>query len=147
MSTNERGVYQSENRGRQLLKFNGMRWGDITPTDIDGIIDYQDAVWIIYEVKMIGKDVPYGQRLAIIRLIQDAKQAGKHGCAMIVEHNVIDPSNDVYLKDCIVREIYTTDEMQWRPPRRRITAFEATNAYIQYHRVIQQARPIDIFGG
>ena len=117
-----------------------MQWGTITPTDIDAIVDYQNKIWIIYEVKMVGKDVPYGQRLALMRLIQNAKNSGKHGCAMIVEHNVTDPHNNVFLKDCIVREMYTTDRMQWRTPRRRKTALQATDDYIQYHKTIDVYR-------
>lgn len=36
----ERGVYEHPNRGKQLLRFDGMRFLDsITPTDIDALIE------------------------------------------------------------------------------------------------------------
>lgn len=128
----ERGVYQNVNRGRQLLRFDGFRYGSITPTDIDGIIDYHDFVWVLFEAKLTGKEVPRGQRIALERLIQNAKRARKHGIALIVEHNVGDVNRDIILKDCMVREVYTTEKMQWRPPRWPITAKDMADAYINY---------------
>lgn len=129
----ERGVYQNANRGRQLLRFDGFRYGSITPTDIDGVIDYHDFVWVLFEAKLAGKDVPRGQKLALERLIQNAKRARKHGIAMIVEHNVEDCTKDIILRDCMVREIITTENMKWRPPRRSITAKDMSDAYINYY--------------
>ena len=128
----ERGVYQYESRGRQLLRFDGVRYGNITPTDIDGIIDYKNRVWILFEAKLAGKSVPAGQRLALERLIQNAKRAGKHGLAMIIEHNVSDCTRDVFVTDCMVREVYTTENMDWRPPKWRIGAKDMADAYINY---------------
>lgn len=129
----ERGVYQNANRGRQLLRFDGFRYGSITPTDIDGVIDYHDFVWVLFEAKLTGKDVPRGQRLALERLIQNAKRARKHGIALIVEHGVEDCTRDIFLKDCMVREVYTTENMKWRPPRWAITAKGMADAYINYY--------------
>ena len=129
----ERGVYQNENRGRQLLRFDGLRYGGITPTDIDGVIEYRNRLWLMYEAKMEGKEVPKGQRLAIERFIRNADIANKHGIAMIVEHNVRDPDKDIYLKDCRVRELITTENQRWRPPKYEITVKQMTDLYINYY--------------
>ena len=128
----ERGVYQNANRGRQLLRFDGFQYGTITPTDIDAIIDYHDRVWVVFEAKLIGKDVPNGQRIMLERKIRDAIRAQKHGIALIVEHGIEDPSKDIFLKDCMVREVYTTENMKWRPPKWAINAKDMTDAYIGY---------------
>lgn len=114
------------------MRFDGFRYGSITPTDIDGVIDYHDFVWVLFEAKLAGKDVPRGQRLALERLIQNAYRARKHGIALIIEHEVDDCRKDVYAKDCMVREVYTTEKMQWRPPRYPITAKGMADAYINY---------------
>ena len=129
----ERGVYQSVNRGRQLLRFDGFKIGNITPTDIDAHIDYHNIITIFFESKLFDKDVPYGQRLALERLVKDAKSARKRGVAMIVEHGVIDPAQDVFLTDCAVREVFTTECMTWRPPKRKINAYDAACAYIAHY--------------
>lgn len=38
----ERGVYKHPARARRLLLFDGMQYGNITPTDIDATIEYKD---------------------------------------------------------------------------------------------------------
>ena len=131
----ERGVYQNENRGRQLLLFDGLRYGNITPTDIDGLIEYKNHLWIVYEAKMTGKDVPRGQRLALERFIADVRAANKHGIAMIVEHDVKDTGEDIHLRDCNVREIITTENLIWRPPKHEITVKEITDKFIDIYGV------------
>ena len=128
----ERGVYNNVQRGRQLLRFDGFRYGNITPTDIDGVIEYQNRIWLLYEAKLTGKDVPHGQRLALERWIADAGKAGKHSIAMIVEHDITDASEDVYLTRCRVRELYTTEDGRWRGPKRSMTAKELSDIYINY---------------
>ncbi len=130
---NERGVYQSINRGKQLIRFDGMQYGNITPTDFDGMIEYKNRFWIAYEAKMEGKDVPSGQKLALERFIRDVKNAHKQGIAIIAEHNVLDTRRDVFLKDCMVRELITTENQRWRPPKYRITVKDITDLYIYYH--------------
>ena len=130
---NARGVYKNEKRGRQLLLFDGLKYGSITPTDIDGLIEYRNYLWLIYEAKFAGKDVPQGQRVALERLIRNIRIAKKHGIAMIVEHKVQSTASDVYLKDCMVRELITTENLRWRPPKYEITVKEITDLYIGYY--------------
>lgn len=129
----ERGVYEHPNRGKQLLRFDGMRFLDsITPTDIDALIEVRNQIVVFFEAKLKDKEVPFGQKLALERLVRNAGRAGKHAIAIIGEHNVTDPSEDVFLKDLLVREVFTTEQMQWRPPKRKLYAKEAADVYIRY---------------
>jgi hypothetical protein len=129
----ERGVYEHPNRGKQLLRFDGMRFLDsITPTDIDALIEVRNQIVVFFEAKLKDKEVPFGQKLALERLVKNAGRAGKHAIAIIGEHNVTDPSEDVFLKDLLVREVFTTEQMQWRPPKRKLYAKEAADVYIRY---------------
>ena len=129
----ERGVYEHPNRGKQLLRFDGMRFLDsITPTDIDALIEVRNQIVVFFEAKLKDKEVPFGQKLALERLVRNAGIAGKHAIAIIGEHNVTDPSEDVFLKDLLVREVFTTEQMQWRPPKRKLYAKEAADVYIRY---------------
>lgn len=133
----ERGVYINRSRGKQLLRFDGFCYGSITPTDIDAVIEYRDELWITFEVKLEGKDVPVGQRLALERHVRDTEKAGKNSIAIIVEHDVYDYQQDVFLCDCIVRELYAYDKKTnsyiWRKPKKRITAKEAADTYIKFY--------------
>ena len=129
----ERGVYENPKRGKQLLRFDGMRFLDsITPTDIDGLIEVRNQILVFFEAKLQDKEVPFGQKLALERLVKDAGKAGKHAIAIIGEHNIIDPSEDVFLKDLLVREVFTTELQRWKPPKRRLYAKEAADIYIRY---------------
>ena len=133
----ERGIYGNPQRGRQLLRFDGMRFLDtITPTDIDGLIDVRGQVLVLFEAKMAGKDVPHGQRVALERMVQDARRAGKHAVALVVEHSITDPAQDIILKDLSVREAYRTETLKWQAPRAAITAIQAAELYIRrFYRV------------
>lgn len=129
----ERGVYEHPIRGKQLLRFDGMRFLDsITPTDIDALIEVRNQIVVFFEAKLKDKEVPFGQKLALERLVRNAGKAGKHAIAIIGEHNITDPSEDVFLKDLLVREVFTTEQMQWRPPKRKLYAKEAADVYIRY---------------
>lgn len=84
------------------------------------------------KVEYRDKAVPLGQRLALERFVQDVWRGGKKAVAAVVEHFVADPSQDVRLADCQVREVYVGGEFRWRNPRRRMTARKLTDAYIGY---------------
>lgn len=128
-----RGSFRSVPRARQLVRFDGFQYGNITPTDIDGLIDFRGSVWVLFEVKSAGKDVPRGQRLALERLIETFRRAGQHGIAMIAEQSERDCDKDVYARSCRVREIYTTEAQHWRPPKWPTTAKEMADAYVNYY--------------
>lgn len=76
-SDDNRGKIQYRERRKQLVDFSGIRIGNITPTDCDGLIEYHDKAYIIFEIKYRDAEVPHGQRLALQRSIDDFKRAGK----------------------------------------------------------------------
>ncbi len=93
-------------------------YGKITPTDIDGLIEYRDKAYILLEVKYRDVELPHGQRLAIERIVKDTAKAGKKSIAIVAEHDVGDTNQQVDVADCIVREIYLFSEKQWRETNR-----------------------------
>ena len=124
---------QNMERAKQLVSFDGMELGPrLWPTDFDAAIEWKNQAWLLFEVKHGDKDVPLGQRLALQRFVQDVWRGGKSAVAAVVEHFVADPSQDVRLANCQVREVYVGGEFTWRKPRRRMTARELTDAYIGY---------------
>ena len=46
-----RGAIMHAERAKQLNDFNGLQYGNITPTDIDGVIDYKDRAMVFLEIK------------------------------------------------------------------------------------------------
>lgn len=108
----DRGTIHHENRAKQLIRFDGcnIEGTNITPTDIDGYIEYHNKSTIMIEVKTPGKEVEQGQRLVLERFVHDGYKAGKRNLAIVADHHSNDPSDDIFLRDCTVRNICTYDE-------------------------------------
>lgn len=126
-------MFNCRERAKQLINFDGMNpWGKAMPTDIDAMIDVHGKLLVLFEVKYREKHVPEGQRIALENLVKIARAAKKHALAVVVEHSVDNPDEDIQLSGLPVREIYCTEEMEWRPPRQRLTAREIADCYIKH---------------
>lgn len=101
-----RGTIQNRERARQIIDFHGLRIRNITPTDIDGFIEYQDKAMIFLEFKYLDADLPYGQQLALVRLIDNIDKAGKEAVLFVCEHNITNCDKDVIAENAIVRSFY-----------------------------------------
>lgn len=101
-----RGTIQHRERARQIIDFSGIRYGNITPTDIDGFFEYHNRVFVFCEMKLTGAQLPDGQRMAIERLVDNLDYAGKHVVAFVCDHDVEETAQDVVAAETIVRTIY-----------------------------------------
>lgn len=129
----DRGIILHEPRLKQIVSFKGMRYGtNITPTDVDGMIEYQNKAYVWFDVKHGDKPVPFGQRLAMERFVRDMAKAGKHSVAIIAEHYIDDPNQHVIAATTIVREVFFDTELVWRPTYRTpLTLDEAIKLFIE----------------
>ena len=89
------GKIHYRGRAKQLRDFSGLRFGNITPTDIDGIIEYKNKAYIIIEGKKGEAPFLGGQKLALDRLSDDVRTAGKQTLLILYHHNVDDCTKDV----------------------------------------------------
>ena len=121
MSYEKRGSYNHANMGRQLLRFDGLRYNNITPMDIDGLIEWKDRKRVFLEVKLQNTKILDSERIAYERLVNDFTKLGKESMAVIAYHKVFDTSKDIYVGDCLVHEIYHGSEGYWRPPKKMMT--------------------------
>ena len=71
-----RGVIQNRAAAERISDFSGLRWGKITPTDIDLFLDFQNKVFVVGEGKTEGLELKYGQKLALTRLTDACKRVG-----------------------------------------------------------------------
>ena len=101
-----RGSIQLRERARQLNDFHDIKYGAITPTDIDGYIEYHNEAFIFYEVKYRDAQLPRGQEIALVRLVDACWKAGYKAALIICEHNVDDPETDVPANMMKVRCVY-----------------------------------------
>lgn len=94
MPTNRGEIYNHE-RARQQKDYSGLRIGNITPTDIDGLIEYKNKAYIILELKYLDALTTMGQRLALERLTDDLQRAGKESLCIIANHETHDADSDI----------------------------------------------------
>lgn len=106
-------IYTEENRGHvqspraaQVVEFIGMRFGKSTPTDIDGFIEKDNKAFVLFELKYMDAKPPLGQRMALMRLVDNLRIAGKESVLFIARHEVTDPHENVIAADAKVTEIY-----------------------------------------
>lgn len=115
---------------RQLIDFQGLELdGGIYPTDLDALIEYHDTEYILLEVKFEKTKVPYGQRLALQRMVDDFTKVGKRAVAIVAEHDDINPREPIIAANCSVREIYYGEECQWRAPICKLTVRQAVDGF------------------
>lgn len=110
-SSDNRGAIQFRNRRKQIVDFSEVRFGNITPTDCDGIIEYHNKAYILFEIKYRDAPVPKGQLLALTRTVDDFKLANKKAVLIIAEHHVDNTDDDVKADKCSVRKWYNG---QWK---------------------------------
>ena len=124
-----RGEIQHIARAQQINSFKNLQYEKITPTDIDGVIEYKNKAYIFLEVKYEDKELPSGQRLALERLVKDTATNKKSIC-IVCEHQIKNTSEQIYVAGCDVREIYLSGEFKWRPPINKITVKELMDLFI-----------------
>lgn len=108
-----RGVIQHRERAKQIIDFSGIRYKNITPTDIDGFFEYHNRIFVFCEMKLVGAEMPDGQRMALERLVDNLDYAGKHAVAFVCEHNVEDAKKDVKAAETIAKNVYYHG--RWHP--------------------------------
>ena len=98
----ERGVINNRQYALQIRDFSGIRYENITPTDIDGLIDFHNRLFVLMEFKHINAPDVYGQKLAIARVVDNIMSSGRRSVGIIAEHNT---SGDIDCANCFVREV------------------------------------------
>ena len=130
MAVTEESRIRNPYYAKQLIDFQGLDLdGGLYPTDLDAIIEYHDMEYILVEIKYKNKRVPYSQKLALQRMIEDFTKAGKRAIALIADHHESDPRKPIIAANCKVRELYYGEECQWRAPTRELTVRQAVDDF------------------
>lgn len=122
------GEIRNDDEFRVPVYFSGLEYDGKAPTDIDGMFELNDKVWVIYEVKNKGTMMNTGQRLLMERFVKDMYNAGKTAYAIYCWH---EPDVDkIYLADCEVISYRFNDHPKWAVPRQKYTVKEMTDEII-----------------
>ena len=130
-----RGTFQSESNAKQLVSFEGLRFtgrngrANVTPTDIDGLVqlDNEDC-FIFFELKHSG-GVPTGQEGALEKLVDAVSSGGKDCVLFVATHNTEKPKT-IMARDSIVKKVYWMGK--WYQSNKGFTLYHAINCYIKY---------------
>jgi len=135
----ERGLIRNPRRAQQINDFSGLRYGNITPTDIDGLIEYQNEAYIFFEIKYMDTPILYGQKLALERLVCDIAKKKKIAIAIIAEHNIHNTDVSVPVAECRIREYYTIHDKEWKQPKKDTTLKQMVDKIIE--RIEERRQP------
>lgn len=80
-------MFRNKDYGSQLKDFSGLTWGKISPTDIDGFLEFSGKLFIIIETKYDGAPMPYGQKLALERICDGLTHGDSHAILILTKHN------------------------------------------------------------
>lgn len=122
----ERGVIRNRNFAKQLRNFSGLVYDSISPTDIDGCIEYKNKLFVFVESKFNGAKMPFGQRLAFERLNDAIERSGKPSLFLVAKH---ESDDDIDVANSIVTEY--RQNYHWHFPKKEITVKEASDIFIE----------------
>lgn len=94
------GEVNYSRRFNQKILFSGMVYKTISPTDIDGFIEFGNKVYVVFELKYEGVVCGRGQKTAMQRLVDIIPVPA---IAIIAEHTQ-KATQDIVARFAIVRE-------------------------------------------
>lgn len=142
----ERGVIRNRQFAQQLRDFSGLRFGNITPTDIDGFMDFGDRLFVVLEGKHFGSQLQPGQRLALERLVDACHCPPRRVAVALILDHVETPDQDVDFGACMVRAMRWKG--RWVPQHhKQITCRVAIERLKAYSENMQRAHLRVVPGG
>lgn len=136
-----RGKIRNRKYATQVRDFTGLRYGTITPTDIDGFTDFGDKIFIFIETKYKNAELPYGQKLHLQRLVDAIQQSGRHALGIVAEHEHVE--EDIDVANCKVREIRW--EEQWIGIDNKHTVRKTMDKLLERYAPMYLKHPVNVF--
>ena len=122
----ERGKIRNKDYAQILRDYTKLRWGAITPTDIDGFLDFGNKAFVFIESKYKGKSLGGGQKLALERLVDACSVPS----ILIVSEHDSQPGAEIEMSLCLVVQ-YRMNK-RWRFPKEKITVRASIDEFLAY---------------
>lgn len=108
----------------QQKVFANLKWGSISPTDIDAFLDFGDRLFVFIEVKY-GKRMPdTGQRIALERVCDACESPERVSVVLLASHEC---DGDIHLCDLpVFRYRYNR---RWRNLTKDLSVKEAVDLF------------------
>jgi len=108
-----RGTIRNATSALQLRDYLGLCWNRITPTDIDGLLDFGGRAFVLFELKAQGAPLPRGQELAIERVVDAIESGGAFALGLVAEHIT---AADTAIDAAVATVIRIRWRRSWRQP-------------------------------
>jgi hypothetical protein len=95
---------KDEQLASQILAFDGMKYGNCRPTDIDLFIDFGGKMFVYGEAKHFPSNLTTGQRRALEEVVNNAEIPVY---AIMFHHHAAREDRQIPVKDCKVYSYYT----------------------------------------
>ena len=118
-------LIRNSNQVKQAIDFSGIESGKIHPTDIDVVLEFNNEVLILMEVKRKGNNIPVGQRLVLER-IANSWHTDKV-VVLYVTHEFKNDKKDIPLKECNVERVYLKGE--WKAAKKEISLVDTLRGF------------------
>jgi hypothetical protein len=107
----DRGAIRSPRFASRPRSFAGLRFGNITPTDIDCSVDFQGDRFVFVEGKTCGAPFDDGQRRHLEYLVKGLRSGGKKAFAVVIEYPR--GEDEVDYGSCLVWKWFYGDAWLW----------------------------------
>lgn len=124
----ERGEIKNKEFARQIRDFSELIFENVTPTDIDGLIEFNNCIYILMETKYLKDELPQGQERALINLVDTIFEASKKGLLIIAIHNK-QPKEDIPFHACRVTRYRS--RKSWYSPKKKMTIKNIIDSYLK----------------
>jgi hypothetical protein len=142
----ERGVIRNRALAQKIRDFSGLRYGKITPSDIDAAMEFNGRLFIFIEGKRTGAPLPFGQRLMFERITDAIDCPPVRVCTtVIVDHDDVD-GVDVDYAAATVRAYRWKGNWQ-RPMGQRRTLREFVDRMVAFESNMRRAKLRVLDGG
>ena len=98
-------LIRDKKKVKQVIDFTGVQNGKIHPSDIDAVMEFDNKVLILIEVKIKHVLIPIGQRILLERIC-DSWHIPEKAIILKVEHEFDDAEQDIVLRECTVTRTY-----------------------------------------
>jgi hypothetical protein len=117
-------------RFNQRKDYSGLTFGNITPTDIDSFLDFGNKVFVIIEFKLEGMEMPFGQQLAIERLV-DVLAQSKPTIGIVATHST-KPEDEIVAGNCPVEKYRY--KANWKTRSTPTTTRELIDIFLSFYK-------------
>lgn len=100
--------------------YSQLRYGNITPTDVDGLLDFGNRLFVFVELKYGNAQMPYGQQLALTRVVDAITTVPAY---LLLAHHQTPQGAPIAAHNALVSSYYMRG--RWLTPRTSINLLQA----------------------